>query len=136
MATKWVFTTPIEVEQNINLLRNLEVISVREFENDEVPRLEIIVRVFGSPGGAKYGDYTLIARNNTASAILVVKPAPESATDQITTAAASLAADVYTTMSAVWNANTASGGTLALRKLAIKSALWPNGMLESEFAGE
>jgi hypothetical protein len=135
MATKWVFTTPVAVEQNINLLRNLEVVSVREFENEEVPRLDIVVRVFGSPGGAKYGDYTLSARNNTSSAILAVKPSPENATDQIFTTSRSLAADVYTTLSGIWNANTNSGGTLALRKLAIKDALWPNGMLDAPFAG-
>jgi hypothetical protein len=135
MATKWVFTTPVAVAQNINQLRNLEVIDVREFSNDEVPRLDITVRVFGSPGGAKYGDYTLSARNNTSSTILVVKPSPENATDQITTSARSLAANVYTTMSGVFNANTGSGGTLALRFLAVKDALWPNGMLDTPFAG-
>ena len=135
MATKWVFTTPVAVAQNINQLRNLEVVDVREFSNDEVPRLDITVRVFGSPGGAKYGDYILSARNNTSSTILVVKPSPENATDQITTSSRSLAADVYTTLSGVWNANTNSGGTLALRKLAVKDALWPNGLLDAPFAG-
>lgn len=127
-------STNITVANAISSLRRWQVLDVRDNANDTSPSLAVLVQVLGA-GGVPYGNYWLYAFDSQASQCLTVNASPQSTQDQLVTVAQSLAGTPYTTLAALWNANTTGGGTRGNRLKAIEAALVTAGLVSSAFAG-
>lgn len=128
-------TTPVPVANNINNIRKVQVVDVIDNALASPPNLTMVARAFGA-GAIPYGvEYRLYAYDAQACGVLAVNSMPQDTMDQLSVQARSLTGTPYTTLAAIWHANTGAGGSRANRLKAVEAALPGAGMLDAALAG-
>jgi hypothetical protein len=135
-------TTTIPNTLDISGLRKWEVLEATDHSREEIPFLNVVIRVCGPGVGDAnpYGDYSLNIYDSQASSVLGVDPSPQSYQDMLKITQVSLSGTSYTTYSAAFWANVTGTGTVAkhiaaLQALILSKAGATDGIVSAAFAG-
>ena len=131
-------TTNIPVVNAVSSIRKWAAIDVADHAEQTPPYLLIKIQAYGPGSGTSdpySSDLTLAIYDSQPCTCARVKAVPQSDSDQLEVYSVTLAGTPYTTLSALYQANTSGTGTKVKRLAALQAGLVAAGALSAEFAG-